>query len=83
MAYSEETLAKYEAVKNELVGTCDNRLESVAESHGINPDDMDFLEWVDDNFFECVVCGWFYDIDDMGDNETECVCADCHAEDEG
>jgi len=62
-------------IVEDYVGTC----------HSLSSEDYDwldengFLEFVDEQIFECEVCGWWWEISDQGDSEKHngMVCTDC------
>jgi hypothetical protein len=60
---------------DELMGTC-----------MMSPDfedwTMEELEEFDDMIFECTICGWWYEIGELGDSHDELACVECTTEEE-
>jgi hypothetical protein len=44
--------------------------------------DREVLDEIDQSVFECSVCGWWCDTDELADDEDDNVCLECHPENE-
>lgn len=43
--------------------------------------DLDDLYYIDEHIFNCVTCGWWFEISEMSDSEDiETICKDCKDE---
>lgn len=62
----------------DLNGSC-NTLASVLDGHNALEleDDTEFLAYLDGEIFCCAACGWWYEVSEMSDIETDTVCVGC------
>lgn len=67
-------------VAEEVRGTC-KMLEEFATEEELK--NLEFLKAIDDQVFYCIGCGWWYEISDLCDDEseTELVCIQCNSGD--
>ena len=64
-------------VVDSLRGTCET-FDRAAEAHGLSPMDAELCEALDQQIFNCCICGWWCDLDEMADNDfNDQVCGDC------
>jgi len=64
---------------DDLQGTCQS-IEDVLVEYELEYDDLDSkdFEAIDDAIFNCVCCGWWYDLAEIStDVEDDTVCARC------
>jgi hypothetical protein len=63
----------------EAVGECKSIDEILTESGLPETDELDkgTLVLIDEHYFCCEQCGWFYDIEDRADCEHTLVCTEC------
>jgi len=57
-----------------------NTLQSEAELLGLDPDDPGLCLDIDNEIFECAVCGWWCDISEESSEEhglDDLTCGDC------
>lgn len=76
---SDENHAKWDAIIDDLRGTCQSEAEHGEETEALF-NDMDFCAYLDDHIFRCTACGWWCDIDEEdSDNHglDEWTCRDC------
>lgn len=76
--------AKLDEFIDHVRGTT-NDLETVSlEICGVRISDMDeeSIAYVDDRVFECAVCNWICDSDELSDNEEEQICIDCSVDED-
>jgi len=47
-------------------------------NEGESADDAVLIEAIDDSIFNCVVCGWWCELEEMADADEGPQCNDCH-----
>jgi hypothetical protein len=66
-------------IVEELKGSCET-LSNVLENHNRQDldNDMNFLEYLDNNIFNCSGCGWWYEISECSNHHHESYCDGCY-----
>lgn len=82
MATVKETL--YSSVANALMGSPDSLIQVLGNYEAeYLEDDQEFMEYLDEHVFNCVICGWWCPIDEIEETQSgEWACRDCNPIDE-
>ena len=60
---------------NELIASLRGTCKSIYDFHDEHDLSLEEFQMIDDEIFNCDVCGWWCEISEMGDEQS--VCDDC------
>lgn len=67
-----------------LQGSCDSLSDGIfaviGEDYSEDDLSLDNLEQIDNEIFLCDVCGWWFEVCEMSESESEQACVECNNE---
>ncbi len=75
---TEEKMKICDDIITDLQGTCDNNLAELLVENGLQADDQEALDYINEEIFLCADCGWWCESYERNDKNDESICDDCN-----